>query len=94
MPIWCRLFMHWTLTAFSLALAKAGRSSAARMAMMAITTSNSISVKARLTGQRRRGRVPRRSWRSAEMFIFVRIGPQFGFYQYMRPFAPANLPNN
>ena len=32
--------------AFSLALAKAGRSIAARIAMMAITTSNSIRVKA------------------------------------------------
>jgi hypothetical protein len=32
--------------AFALALARAGRSSAARMAMMAMTTSSSINVKA------------------------------------------------
>src|ERR1017187_2081022 len=38
--------MHWTPWAFSLALSSAGRSNAARIAMMAITTSNSIKVKA------------------------------------------------
>src|SRR5437588_8652361 len=38
--------MHWVRLAFSLALARAGSSIAARMAIIAITTSNSISVKA------------------------------------------------
>jgi len=38
--------LHFTDCAWALARAKAGNSSAARIAMMAITTSNSISVKA------------------------------------------------
>src|SRR6266498_2317968 len=37
---------HLTVWAFALALPKAGKSSPARIAMIAITTSNSISVKA------------------------------------------------
>src|SRR5580658_3374439 len=45
MLIWCRLLMHCVLLAASLALLRAGSSIAARMAMMAMTTSNSISVK-------------------------------------------------
>src|SRR4051794_7016853 len=36
--------MHWIALAFSLAFAKAGRSIAARIAIIAITTSNSIKV--------------------------------------------------
>jgi hypothetical protein len=36
---------HWTLSALAFALARAGSNIAARMAMMAITTSNSMSVK-------------------------------------------------
>ena len=43
-----RLFLHLVWRACSLARASAGRSMAARMAMMAITTSNSIKVKALL----------------------------------------------
>src|SRR5258708_27130528 len=39
------------LTALALALAKAGRSNPARMAIMAMTTSNSIKVKARHPGR-------------------------------------------
>jgi hypothetical protein len=38
--------MHAIPVAFSLALARAGKRSAARIAMMAMTTSNSINVKA------------------------------------------------
>ena len=41
------LLMHAMPCAFNLALPSAGNSSAARMAMMAMTTSNSISVNAR-----------------------------------------------
>src|SRR4051812_20763080 len=42
----CRmLLLHATRLAFSLALASTGRSIAARIAMIAITTSNSINVK-------------------------------------------------
>src|ERR1035441_1420743 len=37
---------HWIRWALALALARAGNSKAARIPMMAITTSNSISVKA------------------------------------------------
>src|SRR5665213_65200 len=49
----CRaLLMHWTDCACCLALARAGRSNAARIAIMAITTSNSIKVKPRLLWQR------------------------------------------
>ena len=44
-PICLRLFLHCVETACDLALTKAGRSMAARMAMMAMTTSNSINVK-------------------------------------------------
>src|ERR1019366_3092595 len=40
------LFMHWMPWAFSLALISAGRSNAARIAMMAMTTSSSINVNA------------------------------------------------
>src|SRR6266540_4592283 len=45
-PICLRLLTQLMRWARALALAKAGRSRPARMAMMAITTSNSISVKA------------------------------------------------
>src|SRR6478736_6623850 len=41
-----RLFRHWMRRAFSLALANAGNNIAARIAMIAITTSNSMSVNA------------------------------------------------
>jgi len=52
----CFMFdMHWMPFALSLALLNAGRSSAAKMAMMAMTTSNSISVDARLRASRPRG---------------------------------------
>ncbi len=43
------LFQSMELWALSLARARAGNNSAARMAMMAITTSNSMSVKPRMT---------------------------------------------
>src|ERR1035441_9785112 len=46
-PIWCRLELQLMVHARCLALLNAGSSSAARMAMMAITTSNSINVNAR-----------------------------------------------
>jgi hypothetical protein len=39
--------MHWILWALHFALVNAGKSMAARMAIMAITTNNSMSVKAR-----------------------------------------------
>src|SRR5882672_1793869 len=42
-----RLLTHWIWRALSLARLSAGSSMAARMAMMAITTSNSMRVKAR-----------------------------------------------
>ena len=43
------LFQSMELWALSLARARAGNNSAANMAMMAITTSNSMSVKPRMT---------------------------------------------
>src|SRR6266567_9527157 len=47
----CRLLLQQAMAlALSLALANAGRSIAARMAMMAITTSNSINVKPPVVG--------------------------------------------
>src|SRR6266446_2131618 len=46
-PNWRRLEMHLTRLAFSLALDNAGNSMAARIAMIAMTTSNSMSVNAR-----------------------------------------------
>jgi hypothetical protein len=49
----CRvLFMHVVRSAFCFALAKAGSSMAARMAIIAITTSSSIKVNARTGGRR------------------------------------------
>jgi hypothetical protein len=44
---WRWLFMHWMAWALSLPLPSAGSSRAAKMAMMAMTTSNSISVNPR-----------------------------------------------
>src|SRR5713101_4321526 len=46
-PSCFRLLAHWLRRACSLARAKTGKRMAARMAMMAITTSNSIRVKPR-----------------------------------------------
>src|SRR5262249_24011349 len=45
-PICLRLLVHLSAWAFVLALASAGNSIDARMAMIAMTTNNSISVKA------------------------------------------------
>src|SRR5438445_170871 len=62
-PICLRLFRQADLRAASRALAKTGKRMAARMAMMAMTTSSSISVKPRfrtrdlLSGER--GRLPK-----------------------------------
>src|ERR1035438_7168184 len=47
MPSWRRLLVHLMRWALALALASAGKSIAAKMAMMAMTTNNSIRVKAR-----------------------------------------------
>ena len=44
-PIWRKLLRHCVRLAFSLARPSAGNNIAARMAMIAMTTSNSISVK-------------------------------------------------
>jgi hypothetical protein len=44
-PHCLRLLAHWARIAVALALLKAGNNMAARMAMMAMTTSNSIKVK-------------------------------------------------
>ena len=44
-PCWRSLLRHCARMACCLALARAGRSMAARMAMMAMTTSNSMRVK-------------------------------------------------
>ncbi len=48
MPIWCRLFRQVVASPAALARLNAGNSSAARMEMIEITTSSSISVKALL----------------------------------------------
>src|SRR6266851_9384424 len=45
-PIWCRLLLHWMRAAASRTFWTAGNSRPMRMAMIAITTSNSISVNA------------------------------------------------
>ncbi len=47
MPTWWRLLAHRTRRAFSFDELRAGNSIAARIAMMAITTSNSMREKAR-----------------------------------------------
>src|SRR5260370_32816765 len=44
MPTCFKLLRHWMRLALSLALARAGNNIAARIAMMAITTSSSINV--------------------------------------------------
>ncbi len=46
MPICLRLFLHWMLAAAVRTCWTAGSSKPIRMAMMAITTSNSINVNA------------------------------------------------
>ena len=46
MPVCLRLFRQLVCLALALACASAGSSNAARMAMIAMTTSNSMSVKA------------------------------------------------
>src|SRR5262249_540574 len=43
-PSWCRLFWQWARLAASRAFCTAGSSNPIRMAMMAMTTNNSISV--------------------------------------------------
>jgi hypothetical protein len=53
MPIWRTLLKHCTLFARSLALLNAGNKRAARTALMAITTSNSMSVNATLQARPR-----------------------------------------
>ena len=52
MPHCLQLLVQRVFTALDLARDKAGRSMPARMAMMAMTTSNSIRVKARVQRQR------------------------------------------
>jgi hypothetical protein len=59
----------------SLALASAGNNNAARMAMMAITTSNSIKVKAR-----RRAFTPRVNTTNLGSIVFITVAKSF--YQY------------
>src|SRR6266446_1167099 len=51
MPICRRLFEQYTCLDFSFARDRAGRSRPARIAMMAMTTSSSISVKPRQGGE-------------------------------------------
>src|SRR5690606_25941541 len=48
-PIWRRLFRHWMPWPFALALLSAGNSMPASTAMIAMTTSSSISVNPRLS---------------------------------------------
>jgi len=49
-PICFRLFVHFVWFAFSFGLRRAGMSNVARMPMMAMTTSSSMSVKPLLRG--------------------------------------------
>ena len=44
MACWCRLLLHLIVIAFDFARARAGSSSPARIAMMAMTTRSSIRV--------------------------------------------------
>src|SRR6267142_3517536 len=67
-PICLRLFMQRVWPALALALARAGRSIAARIAIMAMTTSSSIRVKAR-TRRVRPGRRPKEEW---GRFFFIK----------------------
>jgi ATP-dependent Clp protease ATP-binding subunit ClpA len=46
-PTWCKLLLQRVLNAAVLARDSEGNKSAAKMAMMAMTTNNSMSVKAR-----------------------------------------------
>jgi hypothetical protein len=74
--------------ALSLALAKAGRSIAARMAMMAMTTSSSIKVKARRPGDARPVGLLR-------LFVFVIEMTRFKIYvlRQKRRWFPATQRN-
>src|SRR6267142_7249493 len=69
-PICLRLFMQRVWTALALALARAGRSIAARIAIMAMTTSSSIRVKPRT----RRVRPGRRPKEECGRFFFIESG--------------------
>src|SRR5436190_11535999 len=71
--------MHDAWLAFSLALDKAGKSIAARIAMMAITTSNSISVNARPDAS-----IP--AWQSSP----CRVGVGFVFINFFRYASPCH----
>ena len=64
--------------ALVLALLNAGNSSAARMAMMAITTSNSIRVKAKA-----------RDMRDFVVFIAFMVSPQSASHKVPTPPSPA-----
>src|SRR5437899_6318462 len=65
MPIWRLLLRHWICLAFDFARASAGRSRPARIAMMAMTTSSSMRVKAvvRPDGWRKAFFIVRGNWK-------------------------------
>ena len=73
------LFMHEIPCALVLALPKAGRSSDARMAMMAMTTSNSIKVKPEAEGQSALPCAPRKGQVLGVELLFITASKQAGF---------------
>src|SRR5262245_41219070 len=82
-PNCLRLFRHWVRAAASRTFCTAGSNSPIRMAMMAITTSSSISVKARdLPRERKRRRIirpPQQKKSKGESFLReIRSGERAG----------------
>ena len=84
MPICFKLFMQKTALAFSLAKDKAGNNNAARMEMIAMTTSNSMSVKAPKTDLRFRFHWPS----TAQTFQSIVIRWKFTFVVCITPIRP------
>src|SRR6266571_8696137 len=76
-----RLFTHWIDCALALALDKAGNSKLARIAMIAMTTSNSIRVKPTVRRATGDGRPNKKLLRVVIIFDFLKLLPSPGIPQ-------------
>src|SRR5262245_30125239 len=94
---WRRLLEQLTRLARSLAAANAGRRGAARDAMMAITTSNSMRVKPRRQGPRARplpgAHFPEREGMSRLAIMEFMAGGYFGSLRMRNRDGPADRPS-
>src|SRR5437867_5311313 len=93
-PIWRRLLLHFADRADAFALANAGNNSAARMAMMAMTTRSSIRVKPRsdLVWNPIFIEVVRCSLRTPVRFVVpVPLAPRLNAFLKENPFQPLTF---